>query len=216
MKNNKLEPNDNCKICKRLDIFRKQNRIEEPHWYNKPVKSFGSISSKILIVGLAPGKKGANRTGRPFTGDGAGKTLYSTLINHRFAKGNYCPNGLDDLELINCRISNVVRCVPPQNKPKSSEFKNCSKFLKKEIDSMKNLELILALGRDSYLSILKVFELKYKQFSFIHNNLNILPNKIKLISSFHCSQYNTNTKRLTIKMFNDVFIKIKKNINFAL
>ena len=211
-----LEPKNDCKICKRLEIFRKKNLAEEPQWYNKPVKSFGSINSNILIVGLAPGKKGANRTGRPFTGDGAGETLYTTLIRHNLAKGKYCPNGFDNLEPINCRISNVVRCVPPQNKPIASEFLNCSNFLKQEINAMENLELILALGRDSFYSIIKIFELKTTQYLFIHNKLNILPNKIKLISSFHCSRYNTNTKRLTKKMFDQVFIKIKNNINFAL
>ena len=206
----------NCKKCLRLYNYRSTIMANNPSWHNKPVKSFGSINSKILIVGLAPGKKGANRTGRPFTGDGAGETLYTTLIRHNLAKGKYCPNGFDNLEPVNCRISNVVRCVPPQNKPIASEFSNCSNFLKQEINAMENLELILALGRDSFYSIIKIFELKTTQYLFIHNKLNILPNKIKLISSFHCSRYNTNTKRLTKQMFDQVFIKIKNNINFAL
>ena len=163
------EPPFDCAKCPRLKNFRNSIKIEYPNWYNKPVRSFGSINSKILIVGLAPGKKGANRTGRPFTGDGAGETLFKSLIKNNLATGDYNINGFDNLKLINCRITNIVKCVPPKNKPKTNEIKNCSFYLKKEIINMKNLEKILALGRDAFNSILNFYELSKTKNSFSHN-----------------------------------------------
>ena len=203
------EPPFDCAKCSRLINFRNSIKIEYPSWYNKPVRSFGSINSKILIVGLAPGKKGANRTGRPFTGDGAGETLFKSLIKNNLATGDYNINGFDNLKLINCRITNIVKCVPPKNKPKTNEIKNCSFYLKKEIINMKNLEKILALGRDAFNSILNFYELSKTKNSFSHNKKIFLPQSKILIGSYHCSRYNTNTKRLTNKMFEEVIKELK-------
>ena len=203
------EPPFDCAKCLRLKNFRNSIKIEYPSWYNKPVRSFGSINSKILIVGLAPGKKGANRTGRPFTGDGAGETLFKSLIKNNLAKGNYNIHGFDNLKLINCRITNIVKCVPPKNKPKANEIKNCSFYLKKEIINMKYLEKILTLGRDAFNSILNFYELSKTKNSFSHNKKVFLPSSKILIGSYHCSRYNTNTKRLTNKMFEEVIKELK-------
>lgn len=203
------EPPFDCTKCPRLRNFRNSIKIEYPSWYNKPVRSFGSISSKKLIVGLAPGKKGANRTGRPFTGDGAGETLFKSLIRNNLAKGLYNIDGFDNLKLINCRITNIVKCVPPKNKPKANEIKNCSFYLKKEIVNMKNLKIILALGRDAFNSILNLYGLSKTQYSFSHNKKVFLPDSKILIGSYHCSRYNTNTKRLTDKMFEEVIKELK-------
>ena len=203
------EPPFDCAKCPRLKNFRNSIKIEYPNWYNKPVRSFGSINSKILIVGLAPGKKGANRTGRPFTGDGAGETLFKSLIKNNLAKGDYNIHGFDNLKLINSRITNIVKCVPPKNKPKANEIKNCSFYLKKEITNMKNLEKILTLGRDAFNSILNFYELSKTKNSFSHNKKISLPDSKILISSYHCSRYNTNTKRLTNKMFEEVIKELK-------
>ena len=203
------EPPFDCTKCPRLRNFRNSIKIEYPSWYNKPVRSFGSISSKKLIVGLAPGKKGANRTGRPFTGDGAGETLFKSLIRNNLAKGHYNIDGFDNLKLINCRITNIVKCVPPKNKPKANEIKNCSFYLKKEIVNMKNLKKILALGRDAFNSILNFYELSKTKNSFSHNKKVFLPDNKILIGSYHCSRYNTNTKRLTDKMFEEVIKELK-------
>ena len=206
---NIYEPSFDCAKCPRLRNYRNSIKIEYPSWYNKPVRSFGSISSKKLIVGLAPGKKGANRTGRPFTGDGAGETLFKSLIRNNLAKGHYNIDGFDNLKLINCRITNIVKCVPPKNKPKANEIKNCSFYLKKEIVNMKNLKKILALGRDAFNSILNFYELSKTKNSFSHNKKVFLPNTKILIGSYHCSRYNTNTKRLTNKMFEEVIKELK-------
>ena len=206
---NIYEPSFDCAKCPRLRNFRNSIKIEYPSWYNKPVRSFGSISSKKLIVGLAPGKKGANRTGRPFTGDGAGETLFKSLIRNNLAKGHYNIDGFDNLKLINCRITNIVKCVPPKNKPKANEIKNCSFYLKKEIVNMKNLKKILALGRDAFNSILNFYELSKTKNSFSHNKKVFLPDNKILIGSYHCSRYNTNTKRLTDKMFEEVIKELK-------
>ncbi len=203
------EPPFDCTKCPRLSNYRKSIKIEYPSWHNKPVRSFGSINSKKLIIGLAPGKKGANRTGRPFTGDGAGQTLFKSLINNNLAKGDYNIDGFDNLKLINCRITNIVKCVPPKNKPKGEEIKNCSFYLKKEITNMKNLTKILALGRDAFTSILNFYNLSKIEYRFSHNKKVCLPDNKILIGSYHCSRYNTNTGRLTDKMFAEVINELK-------
>ena len=203
------EPPLNCDKCSRLFNYRKSIKFKYPSWHNRPVKSFGSINSKILIVGLAPGKKGANRTGRPFTGDGAGETLYSALINNKLAFGNYRPDAKDDLELNNCRITNLVRCVPPLNKPSAKEFRNCKSYLINEIERMKKLNIIFTLGRDAYFTILKLYNLSRGENNFYHKIKISLPGNKLLIGSYHCSRYNINTKRLTVKMFNDAINELK-------
>ena len=203
------EPPSDCSKCPRLSDYRKSINFEYPNWHNKPVRSFGSINSTKLIVGLAPGKKGANRTGRPFTGDGAGDSLFRSLIKHNLAKGKYDKNGFDKLMLLNCRITNIVKCVPPKNKPLGEEIKNCSFYLKNEIKHMKNLEKILALGRNAFNSILNFYNLSKTGNNFSHHKKIRLPDNKLLIGSYHCSRYNTNTKRLTNKMFEAVINELK-------
>ena len=207
-----MEPEANCNLCPRLKIFREEWRKLKPNWFNSPVNSFGSIDSKLLIVGLAPGLKGANKTGRPFTGDHAGKLLYPSLIKFKFANGRYLEKRNDSIELINCRITNSVRCVPPQNRPTLEERNYCRNFLKIEISKMNKLEIILALGHIAHTEVLKVFNKKISEFKFKHGKIYNLSNTISLHSSYHCSRYNTLTKRLTENMFNNVLKEIKLKI----
>ncbi len=205
-----IEPKFDCKKCNRLYKFRKENVIKFPNYYNKPVRSFGSKFSKLLIIGLAPGLQGANKTGRPFTGDFAGELLYSTLLKFNLAKGFYDPKIKNDLKLKNCRITNVVKCVPPKNKPEGTEVKNCRSFLSEEINAMKNLKIILCLGVVSHNSTIKSFGLKPKNFIFSHGKKHKINEGVVMINSYHCSRYNTNTGRLNKKMFEEVFKKINK------
>ena len=207
-----MEPEANCNLCPRLKIFREEWRKLKPNWFNGPVNSFGSIDSKLLIVGLAPGLKGANKTGRPFTGDHAGKLLYPSLIKFKFANGRYLEKRNDSIELINCRITNSVRCVPPQNRPTLEERNYCRNFLKIEISKMNKLKIILALGHIAHTEVLKVFDKKISEFKFKHGKIYNLSNSISLHSSYHCSRYNTLTKRLTENMFNNVLKEIKLKI----
>ena len=205
-----IEPNKNCSKCKRLKKFRDINIKKYPNWFNGAVPSIINKNSKILIVGLAPGLNGANKTGRPFTGDYAGLTLFHTLKKHGLLKGCYKEDGKDNLTLKNCSITNAVRCVPPKNLPKSNEIKNCENFLKSTISYHKNLRVIVALGLISHKSIISTFNLKQKDFKFGHSNKYNLSEKIKLLDSYHCSRYNINTKRLSQKMFDEIFIEAKK------
>ena len=202
----------NCSLCPRLTGYRNSNINHNPNWHNAPVQSFGKLESELLIVGLAPGLKGANRTGRPFTGDYAGDLLYSTLKYYKLAKGKYCPKNNDNLLLINTRITNSVRCVPPKNKPNIREKENCRKFLISEINNMKNLKIILSLGKIAHEETIKVFNLTLSKFKFKHGNIHYLNENIKLYNSYHCSRYNTQTKKLTTKMFFQVINKIKNDL----
>ena len=201
------KPNHECSRCIRLRSLILQNRAKEPSWHNGPVNSFGDINAKLLIVGLAPGLKGANRTGRVFTGDHAGDLLYSTLVKFGLARGEYERQIQDSLVLDNCRITNAVRCLPPENKPNGSEIKNCAPFLISELESMKNLRVILALGGLAHGAILTVIEKPKSIYKFGHNTFHEL-DKVVLADSYHCSRYNTNTGRLTENMFHDVFKRI--------
>ena len=210
---NYIYPNKNCALCPRLKRYRKKNISLHPNWYNGAVKSFGNIDSKILIVGLAPGLKGANKTGRPFTGDYAGDLLYNALIKHGFAEGEYLSIDSDNLILKNVRITNSVRCVPPQNKPNSLEKEKCRKFLNSEIINMKKLKIILSLGRIAHEEVLKTYKLTLNKFSFQHGKVHLLKNNIKLYNSYHCSRYNTQTKRLTKEMFLSVIKNIKNDVS---
>jgi uracil-DNA glycosylase family 4 len=198
-------PNGDCQLCPRLVNFRNENRTRFPDWHNGPVASFGSISSHLLIVGLAPGLKGANRTGRPFTGDVAGDLLYPTLMRVGLAKGDFAAAPGDGIELINCRITNAVRCVPPQNKVTGPETAACRPFLITEISMMKDLKVILALGGVAHGSVLSAFGKKKSASPFSHGARHELNCGLILMDSYHCSRYNTNTGRLTTTMFNDVF-----------
>jgi len=198
-------PNADCSLCPRLLDFRNENRSRFPDWHNGPVSSFGNAEAALLIVGLAPGLKGANRTGRPFTGDVAGDLLYPTLIHFGLARGTFAAEADDGLQLENCRITNAVRCVPPQNKVTGPETASCRPFLTAEIHMMKNLKIVLALGGVAHGAVLASLGEKKSAFPFIHGARHQLPNGLTLADSYHCSRYNTNTGRLTEKMFHQVF-----------
>ena len=209
--NKLIEPNKNCSKCRRLYNFRKKNQSNTPDWFNAPVPTFGELSSSLLIVGLAPGLKGANKTGRPFTGDYAGDLLYKTINKFNFSKGKYAGTIDDSLKLKDCTITNAVRCVPPQNKPISEEINNCNNFLKKTIEIHKNLKVIIALGLIAHKSIISALNLNQKLYKFKHGNKHKIDNLI-LIDSYHCSRYNTNTGRLNQEMFEKIFFEAKKEL----
>ena len=202
------KPSRDCPRCPRLAAFRQTWRANEPTWFNAPVPSFGPMTARVLIVGLAPGLQGANRTGRPFTGDYAGVLLYETLGRYGFARGQFDARPDDGLTLIDCRITNAVRCVPPENKPTTLEIATCRDFLKPTIAEMKNLKAIVALGRIAHDSVGAAFGAKKSATPFKHGGKNML-GKFALFSSYHCSRYNTNTGVLTPKMFRDVFAKVR-------
>lgn len=206
-------PDLNCPLCPRLVDYRMKNRAAFPDKFNAPVPSFGDLEAELLIVGLAPGLKGANFTGRPFTGDYAGDLLYPSLIKAGFAKGTYEARPDDGLRLVNARISNAVRCVPPQNKPETAEIKNCLPFLSQEILAMPNLKILLSLGLVSHKASLQALGYKQSAFKFTHGALHELDNGLWLANSYHCSRYNTNTGRLTEAMFMDVLTMIMKHLN---
>ena len=209
--NKLIEPNKNCSKCRRLYNFRKKNQSNNPDWFNAPVPTFGELSSSLLIVGLAPGLQGANKTGRPFTGDYAGDLLYKTINKFNFSMGKYAGKIDDSLKLKDCTITNAVRCVPPQNKPISEEINNCNNFLKKTIEIHKNLKVIIALGLIAHKSIISALNLKQKLYKFKHGNKHKIDNLI-LIDSYHCSRYNTNTGRLNQEMFEKIFFEAKKEL----
>lgn len=172
--------------------------------YNAPVPSFGPVDAKLLIVGMAPGLKGANFTGRPFTGDWAGDLLYGTLLKFGLAQGVYLERADDGLRLVDCRITNVVRCVPPENKPTPEEVHNCQPFLKTEFEGLPKLKVLLVQGKIAHDAVLRAFGLKLSAYPFVHGRAHDLPNGLKLVDTYHCSRYNTNTGRLTTQMFEDV------------
>jgi len=190
--------------------FRNELRGKYPDWGNAPVRSFGAIDASLLIVGLAPGMKGANRTGRPFTGDYAGDLLYATLLKFGFARGTYRADPNDGLELVDARIANAVRCLPPENKPLPDEFTQCRPFLQAELAVMPEVKVILALGKGAHDQILRALTVRPAgAYPFIHGRLHDLPTGLKLADSYHCSRYNTNTGRLTTAMFEDVFKTVR-------
>jgi len=200
-----------CTLCPRLAEFIAEHAAKYPHWHSAPVPSFGAMNAHILVVGLAPGLKGANATGRPFTGDYAGDLLYETLRKMGYTSGFYQKRAEDGFELHGVRITNAVRCVPPQNKPTGEEVLTCRPFLVNEIAAMQaqNLKVLLSLGKISHDTVLKTFGLKLSAYPFKHGAVHALPNGLKLVDSYHCSRYNVNTGRLTSEMFEDVFGIIK-------
>ena len=202
------EPPRDCALCPRLAQFRSENRRAQPDYFNAPVPTFGASDARLLIVGLAPGLHGANRTGRPFTGDYAGDLLYKTLRKHGLAKGDYLQRADDGLELVDCAITNAVRCVPPQNKPLPVEINTCRTFLAAQIAGMPHLRAILALGRIAHDSVCATLGAKKSAHSFGHGNAYRVGN-IHLFASYHCSRYNTNTGVLTEAMFDDVVKQAK-------
>jgi uracil-DNA glycosylase len=197
-------PGPDCPLCPRLAAYRHANRAANPEWHNAPVPSFGPLSARLLVVGLAPGVRGANRTGRPFTGDYAGMLLYETLIAHGFARGQYAAAPDDGLTLIDCRIVNAVRCVPPQNLPEPKEIATCNPFLQAELAAMPQLVAILALGVVAHSAVLRAHGLPAARLKFAHGAVHALSNGRALADSYHVSRYNTSTRRLTPEMFQSV------------
>jgi uracil-DNA glycosylase len=205
------EPSRDCPFCPRLVAFRATNRAEKPQWFNAPVPGFGDPNGRLVIVGLAPGLQGANRTGRPFTGDYAGDLLYATLIEYGFATGAYQARPDDGLTLVDCRIANAVHCVPPQNKPVPAEIANCRPFLLAAIESMPRLSSIVVLGRIAHESTVKTLGLRASTVPFGHGAVH-QAGRFRLYDSYHCSRYNTNTGVLTPEMFRSVFAKVRADL----
>ena len=207
-----MEFTPSCMKCPRLAGFLAEVRHDYPDYHGLPVSSFGDDNPHLLIVGLAPGMHGANRTGRPFTGDHAGILLYQTL--HRFGFSNQAEGASrdDGLKLIGCRITNAVKCLPPQNKPETSEIIGCNDYLKQELNAIDKGCAVLALGNVAHAAVLRALGLKAKDYVFGHAALHALPNGLKLYDSYHCSRYNTQTKRLTTAMFEAVFASIKNQL----
>ena len=199
----------NCPQCPRLVAYRAENARAEPTWFNGAAPSFGDAGARLLIVGLAPGRGGANRTGRPFTGDYAGDLLYGTLKKLDLAKGEYRADPGDGFTLVGAMISNAVRCAPPENKPTPAEIATCRPFLAARIAALANLKVILALGSIAHESVLRAHGLKPSAAKFGHGAETALPEGRTLVSSYHCSRYNTQTRRLTTEMFEAVMARAK-------
>jgi uracil-DNA glycosylase family 4 len=205
-----IPPDRNCNLCSRLCLFREQNIKKFPSYYNGAVEPFGNLDSEILVVGLAPGLNGANLTGRPFTNDYAGDILYPILKECGLAKGDYKKHKNDGFELLNVRVTNAVRCVPPENKPTTEEEKTCRIFLKEEIFAMTNLKIILCLGTISHKNVLQALGLKQSFAKFKHGDIfNIPQHNFKIVDSYHTSRYNINTGVLSYNMFRDIIQKIR-------
>jgi uracil-DNA glycosylase len=204
----------NCPLCPRLEQFREASRRNEPAWFNAPVPSFGSTSARLLIVGLAPGLSGANRTGRPFTGDYAGLLLYDTLARYGFSRGTFEGRPDDGLELVDARITNAVRCVPPENKPTGKEITTCRQFLSATIGEMNRLTAIVVLGRIAHGSAVVALGARPSAVPFGHGATQAI-GTLTLFSSYHCSRYNTNTGVLTPEMFRAVFAKVRQHLDAA-
>jgi uracil-DNA glycosylase family 4 len=204
-----IEPSPDCPLCPRLAEFRAENRARFPDWHNAPVGCFGDPEAELAIVGLAPGLQGANRTGRPFTGDFAGVLLYETLLRHGFARGRFEGHVADGLELTGAIIVNAVRCVPPQNKPTPEEIRTCRPFLEAPLAALPKLQLVVALGQIAHQSAVKALGGKLPKARFAHGAEHVLPSGLRLIDSYHCSRYNQNTRVLTPEMFDAVFARAR-------
>jgi len=202
------EPEPDCPLCPRLASFRETWRAAEPGWFNAPVPGFGTPDARLLVVGLAPGLRGANRTGRPFTGDYAGDLLYSTLIAYGFATGRFEARPDDSLTLIDTRIVNAVRCVPPENKPTPAEIRTCRTFLSPAITDMPRLRAIVTLGKIAHDSTVAALGARPAHVKFTHGGRTKV-GAVEVFSSYHCSRYNTNTGVLTPQMFHAVFASVR-------
>jgi len=198
------QPARDCALCPRLAAYRAANAAAHPDWFNGPVPCFGPTDARLLVVGLAPGVRGANRTGRPFTGDFAGELLYETLAANGLARGAYAARPDDGLTLHGARIANAVRCVPPENKPTPAEINTCRSFLADELTRLPHLRIVLALGKVAHDSVVRTLGLRLATLPFAHGAVHDLPNGRQLFDSYHCSRYNQNTKRLTPDMFRSV------------
>ena len=221
-------PPADCPLCPRLNQFREDNKREYPSFFNGAVPSFGAFNARLLVVGLAPGLKGANQTGRPFTGDFAGLVLYGALLRNGLASGEFAPenfmteagaggdpaqpHGKDTLQLVDCRVTNAVRCVPPENKPEPSEIKQCNGFLAKEMAAMPNLQAVLTLGLVSHNAVIKALGFKASSAKFGHAAVHKLHPRITIVNTYHSSRYNINTGRLTQAMFDDVVALAKAQL----
>jgi uracil-DNA glycosylase family 4 len=201
------EPSPDCPLCPRLAAFREEQRVAHPDWFNAPVPSFGDPDAWLAIVGLAPGLQGANRTGRPFTGDHAGVLLYETLLKYGLAEGAYEARADDDLRLTGAVIVNSVRCVPPQNKPTPEEIRTCRRFLEPPLRALPKLRVVVALGQIAHQSAVKALGGKLPKCPFGHLAEHRLPSGVTIIDSYHCSRYNQNTGRLTPEMFEAAFAR---------
>ncbi len=202
----------NCQACPRISDNLKQVKLKHPTYHCRPVPAFGSQRASLLVVGLGPGMHGANATGRPFTGDFAGILLYETLYEYGFASKSESVSTDDGLKLIDCRITNAVKCLPPDNKPLNEEVVTCNRYLAEELKLDKHAKVILALGGIAHKSILRACSLKQSDYPFSHNAAHKIDNKRILLDSYHCSRYNTQTKRLTTKMFRNVIRDARKMI----
>lgn len=205
-----------CRLCPRLAGFLDQVRTDHPDYHALPVSSFGSPGSSLLVVGLAPGMHGANRTGRPFTGDYAGKLLYGSLHKYGYASSDQpldaAGNANPGLHLLNCRITNAVRCLPPQNKPEPGEIRNCNRYVADEIALLPEGAAILALGTIAHQAVLAALRLRKRDHAFAHGARHALPQGLMLFDSYHCSRYNTQTRRLTGEMFEAVIADIAEHL----
>jgi uracil-DNA glycosylase family 4 len=208
----KPEPPGDCPLCPRLVAYRKANQAAEPHWFNGPAPSFGDPAARLLVVGLAPGRKGANRTGRPFTGDYAGDLLFSTLLRFGFARGVYRARPDDGFTLVDCMVSNAVRCAPPQNKTLPVEEAACRPFLKARIEALPNLQAIVVLGEVARRNVLRSLGARANAAAAGHGvETDVGPYRV--FSSYHCSRLNTNTGRLTPAMFESVFAAVRRRLD---
>jgi uracil-DNA glycosylase family 4 len=196
-------PSRDCPLCPRLVDYRSANRAANPGWHNAPVPSWGPVDAPLLVLGLAPGVRGANRTGRPFTGDYAGKLLYGTLLKFGVARGEFREDPNDGMELLGCRIANAVRCVPPENLPTPAEIRTCNTFVKAELAGMPKLRAVLALGVVAHAALLRAKGIPASRHRFVHGAIATLPDGLLLADSYHVSRYNTSTRRLTAAMFED-------------
>lgn len=206
------EPGPDCPRCPRLVAFRHEAREREPSWFNAPVPTFGNRAARLLVVGLAPGLRGANRTGRPFTGDYAGDLLYATMTSRGFARGRYAARPDDGLVLVDTAITNAVRCVPPQNKPTGEEIRLCRPFLAATIAAMPRLAAIVALGRVAHDSVVSALAVRRSAAPFGHGAEHAVRPGLRLFDSYHCSRYNTNTRVLTTAMFEAVFDRLAAHL----
>lgn len=200
----------NCPLCPRLVSYREANAKAHADWFNGAAPSFGDANARLLIVGLAPGRMGANRTGRPFTGDYAGELLYGTLKKFGFARGQYCADPNDGFTLVGAMVTNAVRCAPPENKPTPEEIKTCRPFLASRMASLPKLKVIVALGAIAHESVLRAHNMKPNEAKFAHGAETALIEGPTLVSSYHCSRYNTQTRRLTTEMFEALFARAKE------
>jgi len=208
------EPARDCALCPRLVAYRHENQALFPDWFNGPAPSFGDARARLLVVGLAPGRKGAIRTGRPFTGDYAGALLYETLIKFGFATGRFEARPDDSLTLLGCAVTNAVRCAPPGNKPETSEEIACRPFLTQRIEAFPELSAIVTLGDVARRSVLKALGLKASDGIPGHGS-EFQAGRYRVFNSYHCSRLNTNTGRLTTPMFEDLFARVRAYVDAA-